>query len=193
MKFFCQYLSKKCLLFLSKCSAMIWFVSGHLNPLPVWTDMCSVQQSPRTEKKLSSTFLAGRNLVTPLCSPTTYEGLLDDVFGIQSGKGRNFLAFCFSLSLSLPPSPSPIPRLSLGLPSTLSLSSSFLSFSFHFPSLILDIISFSSLILAQFVSLGIAHSRCVCWSLYCHFFSVILHYWSGKSWPGYDIVVHESI
>ena len=55
MKFFCQYLSKKCILFLSKCSAMIWFVSGHLNPLPVWTDMCSVQQPPRTEKKWSST------------------------------------------------------------------------------------------------------------------------------------------
>ena len=33
--------------------------------------------------------------------PTTYEGLLDDVFGIQSGKERNSLAFCFSLSPSV--------------------------------------------------------------------------------------------
>ena len=126
----------------------------------------------------------GRNLVTPLCSPTTYEGLLDDALGIQSGKERNSLAFCFSLSpsvpfslslsLSLSLSPSPVPRFSRGLPSTLSLSSSFLSFSFHFPSLILDVVSFSPLIHTQFISLGIVHSRCICWSLYCHFLSVIL-------------------
>ena len=43
-------------------------------------------------------FPAGRDLVTPLCSPTAFWGLFDDVVGIQSGEER---IFWHSVSLSL--------------------------------------------------------------------------------------------
>ena len=183
MKCFCQYLRKDSVFFsfFFYRNVLQWYGLYLVISILCLCGRICAQCSNHQELRRND-LQRGRNLVTPLCSPTTYEGLLDDALGIQSGKERNSLAFCFSLSpsvpfslsLSLSLSPSPVPRLSRGLPSTLSLSSSFLSFSFHFPSLILDVVSFSPLIHTQFISLGIVHSRCICWSLYCHFLSVIL-------------------
>ena len=44
-------------------------------------------------------FFSGVDFVTPLCSQVTYEGLIDDIFNINSGK-RTFLYYVSDLCSS---------------------------------------------------------------------------------------------